>query len=118
MTMKNEKWEMTYGKSLSRLKRFSISISIASLTILPITIPPQRLIPIARGWSKKQIHAVIFRHNSLISHGNTQYTAFYDEAGKLVLATRKLGTTDWLIRQTQYTGDVNDAHKSISIAVD
>ena len=48
--------------------------------------------------------------------------AFYDENGKLVLVKRKLGTAvqsrAWLIRPSQYTGDVEDAHKSISIAVD
>ena len=58
---------------------------------------------------------MIFRHNSLISHGAVQYGAFYDENGKLVLAKRKLGGRKWLVRPSQYAGDVKDAHKSISI---
>src|SRR5580765_1286174 len=96
---------------------FLFRLSIASLALLSITASAQRLdtklVPIAKGWSKNQINDVIFRHNSLISHGAAQYGAFYDENGKLVLVKRKLGTRKWLIRQTQYTGDVKDAHKSI-----
>jgi len=94
--------------------------------MLSITTSAQRLdtklVPIAKGWSKNQINDVIFRHNSLISHGAAQFGAFYDENGKLVLVKRKLGTAvqsrAWLIRPSQYTGDIKDAHKSISIAVD
>lgn len=44
--------------------------------------------------------------------------AFYDSLGRVVLAKRKLATDDWKISKTQYRGDVADAHKSISIAVD
>jgi BNR repeat-containing family member len=105
---------------------FLFRLSIASLALLSITTSAQRLdtklVPIAKGWSKNQINAVIFRHNSLISHGAAQFGAFYDENGKLVLVKRKLGTAvqsrAWLIRPSQYAGDVKDAHKSISIAVD
>jgi len=78
----------------------------------------QRSFPIAKGWAKNQINAVIFRRNSVISHGNTQYVAFYDEAAKVVLARRHLGTRRWEIRTTKHRGDTLDAHKSISIAVD
>jgi len=77
-----------------------------------------KLIPIAKGWAKNQINAVIFRHNSIVSHDNTQYVAFYDDAGKVILAKRRVGSTDWDTHTTQYTGDTKDAHKSISIAVD
>ena len=74
--------------------------------------------PIAKGWAKNQINAVIFRRNSVISRGNIQYAAFYDAAGSVVLASRKLGTSKWVIRTTKYRGDLLDAHKSISITVD
>jgi hypothetical protein len=77
-----------------------------------------RSFPIARGWSRNQINTVIFRKNSLISHGKYQYAAFYNEVGKVVLAKRRLGAARWDIQETQYVGDVEDAHKSISIAVD
>lgn len=77
-----------------------------------------RLIPITEGWAANQINAVIFRRNSVTSHGEMQYAAFYDADARLVLAKRRLGTSKWEIRRTEYTGDVRDAHKSISIAVD
>jgi len=77
-----------------------------------------KLVPIKQGWAKNQINTVIFRRNSIVSHGNEQYVAFYDFDGKVTLAKRKLGTSVWKIRATQYVGDVKDAHKSISIAVD
>lgn len=80
--------------------------------------PEVRLVPVAEGWAANQVNAVIFRRNSLTTHGGTQYTAFYDADARVVLAKRKLGTTRWEVRRTAHTGDARDAHKSISIAVD
>lgn len=80
--------------------------------------PPPRFFPIAPGWARNQINTVVFRKNSLTSDGKYQYAAFYNEEGKVVLAKRRLGTARWDTRVTQYVGDVADAHKSISIAVD
>ena len=48
-----------------------------------------RSFPIARGWARNQINTVIFRKNSLTSHGQYQYAAFYNEAGKVELAKRR-----------------------------
>jgi hypothetical protein len=61
---------------------------------------------------------VIFRRNSVITHGETQYAAYYDPQGRVVLAKRKLGSGRWQKRVTQYRGNVRDAHNSISITVD
>ena len=77
-----------------------------------------RSVPVARGWARNQINAVIFRHNSVISFRDHQYVAFYDAERRLVLAKRRLGTDRWEVHPTQYSGDTNDAHKSISLAVD
>ena len=77
-----------------------------------------RLVPVAEGWAKNQINTVIFRRNSIVSHGDEQYVAFYDAEGKVILSKRKLGTSAWQIQATQYVGDVKDAHKAISIAID
>lgn len=99
-----------------------LSLVLLSLTILPAYIYGQtsspRSFPIAEGWAKNQINAVIFRRNSLVSHGDTQYVAFYDAAARIVLGKRKLGTSAWQVFKTPYVGDASDAHKSISIAVD
>ncbi len=77
-----------------------------------------RLIPIAEGWAKNQVNAVVFRKNSVTSFRDHQYVAFYDGESRVVMAKRKLGKGNWTIRPTQFTGDTSDAHNSISIAVD
>jgi hypothetical protein len=77
-----------------------------------------RMAPIAKGWSKSEVNAVIFRQHPVTTHGKTQYAAFYDEDGYVVLARRELTADNWDIRRTRYKGRVADAHNSISIAVD
>lgn len=77
-----------------------------------------RLVPVATGWAKNSINAVIFRQNSVVSYNQNQYTAFYDSAGNVILGKRRLGDMDWEIQKTQDTGNVQDAHNCISIMVD
>jgi hypothetical protein len=77
-----------------------------------------RQVAIGAGWAKNSVNTVVFRRNSVVSHGDTQYVAFYDEEGRVVLAKRRLGTEQWELRQTQYKGNAKDAHNSISIMVD
>ena len=84
----------------------------------PAAQPPARLVRVGEGWARNQVNAVIFRRNSVVSHGRWQYVAFYDAEARMVLAKRRLGTTLWETRRTQYAGDAADAHRSISIAVD
>jgi hypothetical protein len=84
----------------------------------PAAEPRARLVRVGEGWARNQVNAVIFRRNSVVSRGETQYVAFYDAGARMVLAKRRLGTTLWELRRTPYTGDAADAHWSISIAVD
>ena len=77
-----------------------------------------RQVPIAAGWAKTKVNCVIFRRNSLVSDGTSQFAAYYDGEGRVVLAKRKLGGTDWQIQNTPYRGNVKDAHNCISIALD
>jgi BNR repeat-containing family member len=77
-----------------------------------------RLVQIAKGWAKTSINAVIFRKNSVTSFRKNQYVAFYDENSKVVIAKRKLGSTKWDIKTTQFSGNTADAHNAISLAVD
>jgi hypothetical protein len=77
-----------------------------------------RLVPIATGWARNQINAVVFRKNSVASFGGFQYAAFYDADSHVVIAKRKLGLTEWQMMTTAFTGNTADAHNSISIAVD
>ena len=79
------------------------------------------IIPVAKGWAKNSVNATIFRVNSVTTHRDTQYVAFYSEDRHVVLAKRKLGTgipANWHIHKTRFKGDTRDAHNGISIAVD
>ena len=77
-----------------------------------------RLVPITEGWSKNSINATIFRKNSVVSHNGLQYVAFYNEEGTMMLAKRKLGSKNWDITKTPYSGNVKDAHNGISLMID
>jgi hypothetical protein len=92
-------------------------ILITSIT-LSEGVAGVRIVPIAEGWAKNSINAVVFRRNSVVTHNETQYTAYYDADSCVVLAKRTLGSMNWEIRKTPYTGNVKDAHNSISIMVD
>jgi len=82
------------------------------------SIENPRIVTIADGWAGNSINAVIFRRNSVVTDGDYQYVAFYDEYANVVLAKRQLGTDIWEIQVTRYQGNVTDAHNSISIMVD
>lgn len=96
----------------------SLSVQISTLLAQALPSTNSRLVPIAKGWAKNQINTVIFRRNSVTSHRNTQYVAFYDAESRVNLAQRKLAATRWRIHRTQYQGKTEDAHNSISVAVD
>lgn len=70
------------------------------------------------GWSGNSINTVIFRNQALTSNNEFQFTAYYNQEGYMVLAKRSLGTNKWLKHITQYKGNIQDAHNSISIAID
>lgn len=80
--------------------------------------PAVQLVPIAKGWAQNSINTVIFRRNAVVTHGNFQYTAFYDGSGDVILAKRRLDSDNWMITRSRYQGRVKDAHCSISIMVD
>lgn len=77
-----------------------------------------KVIPVAEGWAQNSVNTVIFRKNSLTSNQKAQYIAFYNQNGKVVLGKRALNTTHWTLKATQYTGNVKDAHRDISIMLD
>lgn len=77
-----------------------------------------RLVRIGEGWARSSVNTAVFRQNSVTTHGDTQYAAYYDAKGHVVLAKRWLGSDQWDVRRTRYTGNVRDAHNAICIAVD
>lgn len=73
---------------------------------------------VGEGWANNSVNAVIFRKNSLVSRGDTQFVAYYDKDMRVILGKRHLGEDNWIIKPTQYKGNAADAHNSISIMVD
>lgn len=93
-------------------------IYIIGLLLISTFTSAQRLFPVSEGWAGNSVNAVVFRKNSLVTHQKMQFIAFYDPAGRVVLGKRKLNSKKWELHTTQYTGNVKDAHNSISIMVD
>lgn len=77
-----------------------------------------RLVPVAPAYSATSVNTAVFRANSVTTHGNTQYTCFYDPDGYVTIGRRHLDSDKWDVRRTQYKGNVADAHNVISMAVD
>lgn len=75
-------------------------------------------IPLGMGWAKNSINVVKFRKNALTTFKGHQYAAYYDPSKIVVVAKRALEATQWDIKNTSLLGDTNDAHNSISIALD
>lgn len=73
---------------------------------------------VGKGWSNNSVNTVIFRSNAVTTFKNYQFTSYYNNNGRLVLAKRKLGSNTWEVQTTPYSGNVKDAHNDISIAVD
>ncbi|WP_348824365.1 BNR repeat-containing protein [Flavobacterium aestuarii] len=73
---------------------------------------------IGLGWSNNSVNTVIFRNSALTAFKNYQFAAYYNPDGYMVLAKRKLNSHQWQKVITPYSGNVKDAHNSISIAID
>ncbi|WP_236254779.1 BNR-4 repeat-containing protein [Mucisphaera calidilacus] len=98
--------------------------------VLPETMTQPRMRPekyltptihsvnVGTGWAKNTVNAPIFRQHALTTHGQTQYIAFYNDAGEVVLGRRPIDREAWELVTTRYKGDVRDAHNAISMAVD
>lgn len=99
----------------NQVKRFKF---IFAFFLINNWIEAQRVVPIGEGWSGTTINTVVFRKNSVVSHKQYQYAAYYDSSGKVVLAKRTHGVDKWEIQKTALTGNIRDAHNSISIMTD
>ncbi|UOB16617.1 BNR repeat-containing protein [Abyssalbus ytuae] len=73
---------------------------------------------IGLGWSNNSVNTVIFRNSAVDTYNNYQFTAYYDEEGRMILAKRKLTENKWDVKITPYKGNVKDAHNSISLIID
>lgn len=93
-------------------------ITFVALLLLVIPSYCQLLIPAGDGWANNSVNVTVFRKNSLVSFGGTQFIAYYDPDGFLTLGKRGYSEDVWTLNKTQYKGNVADAHNSISIMVD
>ena len=91
---------------------------LLSIILFSLSAHAQKLIPVAPGWSNNSVNVTVFRKNSLVTHNNVQFIAYYDPDGFLTLGKRNIGEDSWTISKTQYKGNVSDAHNSISIMTD
>lgn len=76
------------------------------------------MVNVDSGWANNSVNAVVFRKNSLATHGNVQYIAFYNAERFVVVGKRKSGSKDWELVKTKYQGNASDAHNMISLIVD
>ncbi len=77
-----------------------------------------KLSPIDSAYAATSVNAAVFRASSVASHGGWQYASFYDPEGHVTLAKRPLGTDNWTVEHTPYTGNVRDGHNIISLGID
>lgn len=91
----------------------------AAFAVLATTVSAQTTYTLpVKGYAKTSVNTVVFRGNSVVTHGNTQFTAYYDSMGYVVLAKHALGSGAWETKTTAFVGKVTDAHNSISIELD
>ncbi len=93
-------------------------ITICNTGIWEGLLAQARIVPVGKGWAGNSVNTTIFRHNSVVTHGENQYVAYYDADGYVILARRQHGSDQWEVKKTPYQGNVKDAHNGISIIVD
>ncbi|WP_425400438.1 BNR-4 repeat-containing protein [Aeoliella sp.] len=73
------------------------------------------------GRDRVSINSTPFKNQSVITVGNYQFTPYYRDDGRLLIARRDLTdvTNTWDIRATQFTSfNINDAHNVPSFGID
>lgn len=93
----------------------------ATVLVFLCLTPPlkaQRLVKVGEGYSRTSVNTTVFRTNSLVTHKDIQYIAYYDDGEHLVIGKRKLGEDNWTLRRSPYRGRCSDAHNIISMMVD
>lgn len=70
------------------------------------------------AWAGNTINTVIFRHHGILTHDNTQYTAFYVDTHTLRLVQRDLAADTLKTFDLHGEYNLRDAHNSISMGID
>ena len=102
----------------------SAALLVALLTVMPAraddteSVRTARLVPLtAEAYAGSSVN-VVAGAQPLYTDSVHQYAAFYNADARLMLAKRRLGEDDWDTSVTSFTGNVKDAHNSISLIVD
>lgn len=101
-----------------KLETYVVMVSFCLISCWQALCAQTKLVTVGEAWAQNTVNTTVFRHNSVVSHGNLQYVAYYDAEGFMMLAKRTLGSEKWEIRRTSHQGNVKDAHNGISIMVD
>jgi hypothetical protein len=100
----------------SRLTAFK-NAKKAGLYEPPVQLPPG-LIPAGLGWARNSVNTTPFRQNSLVTHGDTQFIAYFDSNSKAIIGKRTLDQKEFTLTDTGISGWPTDAHNSICIMTD
>ena len=92
--------------------------SFLTVVLIAVFSRSQQLVEVGNAYANTSINTTVFRNNSLVTHGDTQYISYYDADGYLVIGKRQLSSNEWLLERSNHKGNVQDAHNGISIMVD
>lgn len=99
------------------------SVNSATGRLLPENNSSKLLKISDNAFSGSSINVISGVKQTVFTSNNFQYVAFYNADAHLVLAKRALSEKNisekiWQVQETQYKGNVNDAHNYISLVVD
>lgn len=91
----------------------------ASLIAQPSKTPAATQVStVGLGWAGNTVNVAVFRRNALTSFADTQFVAYYNQQGYVVLGKRHVADSMWQTLVTTFSGNVRDAHNVISIVAD
>ncbi len=78
-----------------------------------------RIVPVGPGYALSHINATSFNRSNILSAGQWQFIAYYNDQQKATIARRRLEETTWRVFPTSFVANnIKDAHDVISMAVD
>lgn len=101
-----------------KFNRMKAIVYAAIALLFPMICWGQTLSNVGDGYCRTSVNTTVFRASSVVTHGDTQYVAYYDPEGYVTLGKRKIGTDNWTVERSKHKGNVADAHNVISIGVD
>lgn len=90
---------------------------LSGISLVSNALEP-RLTPVGEGYCRTSVNAAVFRGSSIVSNDSVQYVSYYDPDGYVVIGKRCLDSDSWIIKRSQYQGNVKDGHNVISIGLD